>query len=148
MQKGAGSQERTRPLSYWPVLFREIPIARYSLVLVAASITWVGARGTEGFTTGPILCPFRLITGHQCPFCGTTRSFGALVQGDVAGSIAYNPMGILLSGVILFWMFTPEKFRAVRALIAKLWWKTSEATRWMLIATLIGIVWGYVLARW
>jgi hypothetical protein len=57
-------------------------------------------------------------------------------------------MGILLSAVILFWMFTPEKFRTVRTRIAKLWWKTSEATRWMLLALMIGIVWGYALARW
>ena len=148
MKTGAGSLERARPLSCWPALFREIPAARYALVLFAASLTWVGARRTEGYTTGPILCPFRIITGHQCPFCGTTRSFGALVQGDIAGSIAYNPMGVLLTAVILFWMFSPTKFRAVRTRIAKFWWKTSEPTRWMLLALMIGIVWGYALARW
>ena len=119
MKTGAGSQVRTRPLSYWPALFREIPVARYALVLFVTALTWVGARRTEGYTSGPILCPFRLITGHQCPFCGTTRSFGALVQGDISGSIAYNPSGILLSIVIIFWMISPAKLRAVRVRIAQ-----------------------------
>ena len=148
MKTGASSHTRTRPLSYWPALFREIPAARYALVLFATALTWVGARRTEGYTTGPILCPFRLITGHQCPFCGTTRSFGALVQGDISGSIAYNPSGILLSIVILFWMISPAKLRAVRVRIAQAWWRISEPTRWMLLALLIGTVAGYILARW
>ncbi|CAB4701061.1 unannotated protein [freshwater metagenome] len=148
MKTGASSQARTRPLSYWPALFREIPAARYALVLFATALTWVGARRTEGYTTGPILCPFRLITGHQCPFCGTTRSFGALVQGDISGSIAYNPSGILLSIVILFWMISPAKLREVRVRIAQAWWRISEPTRWMLLALLIGTVAGYILARW
>ena len=148
MKQRVGSQERAHPLSYWPKLFREIPVARYALVLFVTALTWVGARRTEGYTSGPILCPFRLITGHQCPFCGTTRSFGALVQGDISGSIAYNPSGILLSIVILFWMISPVKFRAVRVRIAQAWWRISEPTRWMLLALLIGTVTGYILARW
>ena len=148
MKQRVGSQERAHPLSYWPKLFRDIPVARYALVFIATAITWVGARRTEGYTTGPILCPFRLITGHQCPFCGTTRSFGALVQGDIPGSIAYNPGGVLLSVVILFWMISPVKFRAVRARIAQFWWRISEPTRWILLAVMIALVWGYALARW
>jgi len=148
MKQRVGSQERAHPLSYWPKLFRDIPVARYALVFIATAITWVGARRTEGYTTGPILCPFRLITGHQCPFCGTTRSFGALVQGDIPGSIAYNPGGVLLTIVILFWMISPVKFRAVRARIAQFWWRISEPTRWILLAVMIALVWGYALARW
>ena len=148
MKQRVGSQERAHPLSYWPKLFREIPVARYALVLFVTALTWVGARRTEGYTSGPILCPFRLITGHQCPFCGTTRSFGALVQGDISGSIAYNPSGILLSIVILFWMISPVKFRAVRTRIAEFWWRISELARWMLLALMIALVWGYALARW
>jgi hypothetical protein len=148
MKQRVGSQERAHPLSYWPTLFRDIPAARYALVFIATAITWVGARRTNGFTSGPVLCPFRRITGHQCPFCGTTRAFGALVQGDVVGSIAFNPGGVLLSIVILFWMISPVKFREVRIRIAEFWWKSSEATRWILLAAMISVVWGYALARW
>jgi len=70
------------------------------------------------------------------------------VQGDISGSIAYNPSGILLSIVIIFWMISPAKLRAVRVRIAQAWWRISEPTRWMLLALLIGTVTGYILARW
>ena len=70
------------------------------------------------------------------------------MQGDISGSIAYNPSGILLSIVILFWMISPVKFRAVRTRIAEFWWRISEPARWMLLALMIALVWGYALARW
>ena len=42
---------------------------------------------------GPILCPFRLMTGLPCPGCGLTRSWIALVHGDISGSLAAHPFG-------------------------------------------------------
>jgi len=44
----------------------------------------------------PVLCPFRLCTGHACPGCGITRAVGALVRGDLAASIRFHPMAMAL----------------------------------------------------
>jgi len=38
-------------------------------------------------------CPFFLITGHPCPFCGGTRSFAYMWQGDIADSVRLYPLG-------------------------------------------------------
>src|SRR5689334_8008833 len=38
-------------------------------------------------------CPFRLLTGQPCPFCGGTRSFAQMWDGDVAGAARYYPLG-------------------------------------------------------
>lgn len=38
-------------------------------------------------------CPFRLLTGQPCPFCGGTRSFAQMWQGDVLGAARYHPLG-------------------------------------------------------
>ena len=46
--------------------------------------------------TLPVVCPFRLGTGHACPGCGLTRAIGSLVRGDVSLSIRYHPIAILL----------------------------------------------------
>lgn len=47
-------------------------------------------------------CPFLLVTGHPCPFCGGTRSFAAMWQGDVAGAGRYHPLGPpLFAGTLL-----------------------------------------------
>lgn len=41
-------------------------------------------------------CPFLLITGHPCPFCGGTRSFANTWQGNLPRAIALYPFGPLL----------------------------------------------------
>lgn len=38
-------------------------------------------------------CPFYYLTGHPCPFCGGTRSFAYMWQGDVADSVRLYPLG-------------------------------------------------------
>ena len=41
-------------------------------------------------------CPFLLLTGHPCPFCGGTRSFSAMWRGDVFHAARLYPLGPLL----------------------------------------------------
>jgi len=38
-------------------------------------------------------CPFLLLTGHPCPFCGGTRSFSAMWRGDVLHAARLYPLG-------------------------------------------------------
>ena len=45
---------------------------------------------------GPTLCAFRLVTGLPCPFCGATRSLFELGQADLAASVAFSPIGVLV----------------------------------------------------
>lgn len=41
-------------------------------------------------------CPFLLLTGHPCPFCGGTRSFSAMWRGDVLHAARLYPFGPFL----------------------------------------------------
>ena len=41
-------------------------------------------------------CPFLAITHHPCPFCGGTRSFAFMWQGNAARAAALYPLGPLL----------------------------------------------------
>ena len=41
-------------------------------------------------------CPFLLLTGHPCPFCGGTRSFSAMWRGDLLHALRLYPLGPLL----------------------------------------------------
>lgn len=48
-------------------------------------------------------CPFLLLTGHPCPFCGGTRSFAYTWRGDLARAAALYPLGpLLFAGTLLF----------------------------------------------
>lgn len=53
-------------------------------------------------------CPFRTITGWQCPFCGGTRLGSALLHGHIGQAFAYNPMVfiglIVISGLGALWI--------------------------------------------
>ena len=41
-------------------------------------------------------CPFFYLTGHPCPFCGGTRSFAYMWEGDLADAVRLYPLGPLL----------------------------------------------------
>jgi hypothetical protein len=38
-------------------------------------------------------CPFYYLTGHPCPFCGGTRSFAYMWQGDLSDAVRLYPLG-------------------------------------------------------
>lgn len=59
----------------------------------------VGAVGVTGCVAlgllnpseaGPLLCPFRAMTGLDCPGCGMTRALSRLTQGRIGTALDYN----------------------------------------------------------
>lgn len=47
-----------------------------------------------------IYCPLNYATGLTCPACGSTRAIFALLRGDFAAYMAYNPFAVPL-GIVL-----------------------------------------------
>jgi hypothetical protein len=84
---------------------------------------------------GPILCPFRLVTGLPCPGCGLTRSWVYLFHGQLAESLYYHPLGpIAAIAAILFvlgvhkrfpdvwrWIQSPPVTKAIAAVWIVVW---------------------------
>ncbi|HEV3232450.1 MAG TPA: DUF2752 domain-containing protein [Candidatus Dormibacteraeota bacterium] len=72
-----------------------------SAAMAAAGVAVLGAARVlpglwaQGINPVPP-CPFRLLTGHPCPFCGATRSFCAMARGDVLAAAHFHPLGPLL----------------------------------------------------
>jgi hypothetical protein len=64
--------------------------------LACGSLGLLGAAAVFPFSTLPKLCAFLLLTDLPCLTCGMTRSWVALVHGDVAQALAWNPLGALL----------------------------------------------------
>jgi hypothetical protein len=59
------------------------------LWLAYTRVYWIISMGH--MTLPP--CPFYYLTGHPCPFCGGTRSFAYMWQGDIADAVRLYPLG-------------------------------------------------------
>lgn len=66
-------------------------VAGVTVVAIVAAC-FVGPDEAEH---GPVLCPFRRVTGLPCPGCGLTRSWVDLLHGDLAAAMTANPFGIV-----------------------------------------------------
>ncbi|HET7169467.1 MAG TPA: DUF2752 domain-containing protein [Candidatus Limnocylindrales bacterium] len=44
---------------------------------------------------GPVICPFRRISGRPCPACGLTRSWRAALRLHGRDSVRHHPLGWL-----------------------------------------------------
>ena len=71
--------------------------------LVGFFATGLGLSVVYATTGVGVICPFRAVTGWDCPLCGGTRMGSALLHGDVGAAFAFNPValvGIAVLGVI------------------------------------------------
>lgn len=55
----------------------------------------------EHIEDGPVICPFRALTGLPCPGCGLTRSWVYAAHGWWRESFASNPFGLVVVAFVL-----------------------------------------------
>lgn len=105
-----------------------------ALALVALKPLWP--------LVGPFMrpCLFHSITGVPCPTCGATRSVLALLDGDLLGAAAFNPL--VFAATVAF---------VLGGVIAPLWaWRRGTAPRFarqIPMPVRIGLV-ALILANW
>jgi len=69
------------------------PFPYRRLAGAAILIAWLVPAGR--LDRGPVLCPFRRLTGLPCPTCGLSRSWSAVLHGRLGDSVAFHPLGPL-----------------------------------------------------
>jgi hypothetical protein len=81
--------------------------------VVTASVAWVGiaAASTLVFLFNPAqqsngaffpACPFRALTGLQCPGCGSTRGLHQLLHGHLGAAFQLNPLFVVMLPFIIY----------------------------------------------
>lgn len=65
-----------------------------------AWIAWNGS-GLASHAPSPATCMFKAVTHVPCPSCGATRAILLLLRGDIAGSLALNPIGVFLFAALV-----------------------------------------------
>ena len=78
---------------------RSTVIAIWSLLLAGAAYLFVFEPGKTGFFP---LCPFRLVTGLNCPGCGTTRALHQILHGHFLTAFTLNPLLLIAIPFMLF----------------------------------------------
>jgi len=64
--------------------------------LAAAGIASAAIAAWNPGDTGPGLCPFRAITGLDCPLCGSTRAIAQLLDGHLLAALDHNALLVLV----------------------------------------------------
>lgn len=59
----------------------------------AVALAWIDPERRAQLMPG---CPFRMVTGLDCPGCGATRAMSALVRGDVVLAADHNLLLVAL----------------------------------------------------
>ena len=121
-------------------------------------LKWIGGFFAYGLgmtalyaSTGVGLpCPFRMITGWNCPLCGGTRMGDALLHLDIGAAFGYNPMALvgLVAVATLGVLWTVQLAGGPAVRLPKLVRDRLAAVRqttW-LAAGIIGMV-GYTILR-
>jgi len=78
---------------------------RVALVAIAWLLTREVSMRVNGFDDGPVLCPWRLITGYPCPGCGGIRAMSSICTGQFEQAWLLNPIAFLACFVVIVWAF-------------------------------------------
>lgn len=67
-------------------------------------------------------CPFKLVTGYDCPGCDSQRALHALLHGDISQAFSFNPLFILaipyvFVGILFEWFGLKFKYLKIRKLL-------------------------------
>jgi hypothetical protein len=85
-------------------LANAVRMARLRTAGVLAGLLGVGA------VVNPIrplpfdTCVLKSITGWPCPTCGLTRAVCSALHGDIAGSLAFHPAGLIVLASLVGWL--------------------------------------------
>ncbi|WP_370289303.1 DUF2752 domain-containing protein [Nocardioides sp.] len=91
-----------------------------------ASAEWTAAAGVlalgvaavlpdSSIDSGPVICPFRRLTGLPCPGCGLTRSWVHLMHGDLPAAFAVHWFGPLFAAFVVVLAVASVRRRIVGA---------------------------------
>ena len=92
--------------------------------LAVGALTYVGVVDPHRPGTLFPPCPFRLITGWNCPFCGGLRMTHDLLHGDVAAAVVDNVFALVGLPLLAAWLL----------------WRTSRGERAFPLPAVVVIV--------
>lgn len=99
-------------------------IAAGSAVLVAGSLAYIGLADPHLPSSVYPQCPFRLLTGWNCPACGGLRMTHDLLHGHLTAAVDDNVFALVVFPLLMGWILA----------------RRSTGRSWMPIATTVTVV--------
>jgi hypothetical protein len=85
---------------------------------------------------GPTVCPFRLVTGLDCPGCGATRAAHQLFTGNPVAAADLNVLALVAIPLVLLGLFV-----SLTAMLGGPRWRTfSPPSGWVRAALVVAVV--------
>src|SRR6266699_4279686 len=78
---------------------RLIAVSTWLTVAVSGIYLFIFEPGQSGFFP---FCPFRALTGLNCPGCGTTRCLHQLLHGNLIAAFKFNPLFVIALPFLLW----------------------------------------------
>ena len=125
---------------------RERSLLGPAVVLAGVGVAWFTARALQLGDNGPTPCPWRTMTGLDCPFCGATRSAASLADANLVAALDHNalfvlvilPLAVLAWGIWVArsWRGQPAPVIANRTVLVLMgitlgWWVLRLAVPWL-----------------
>jgi hypothetical protein len=85
-----------------------VPVDRHAVASLGAGALVGGVAVVAALVDpagGPALCPFRSLTGLDCPLCGATRAAHHLFRGDLVAAADLNVLFLVLAPALLAFAF-------------------------------------------
>ena len=86
-----GSEKKNQQSRVMPILF---PV----ILVIAGILYYVFNPSSDSWF---FKCPFHLITGLQCPGCGTQRAIHCLLHGDMMEALRFNAFIVVIIPFLL-----------------------------------------------
>lgn len=113
--------------------------------IAAAAVIYIYQRFDPANSGWFPRCPSKLITGYDCPGCGSQRAIHAILNGDIAGAVRHNAILIVaIPMIIILWTASllreryPRFYSAMNSSVTA-YATLAVITAWAIIRNIIGI---------
>jgi len=120
---------------------------RVALVAIAWLLTREASIRTSGFEEGPVLCPWRLLTGYPCPGCGGIRAMSSICTGQFEQAWLLNPIAFLACFVVIVWAFRITPLIKFAGKASALFRSQSLTLQAMSLSLVYALAWIAAVAR-
>lgn len=107
-------------------------------VLLAGALGYVELVDPHNTNSAYPLCPFKLMTGWNCPFCGGLRMAHDLLHGDLAASINDNIFVLIGIPMLVGWVLIRRRHSKSAPPLPSLLTITAAALVWTVLRNLPG----------